>query len=38
LRYPAAALTEADKALALTPEDGGLRAFRQSLAELEQEH
>jgi tetratricopeptide (TPR) repeat protein len=33
--YPAAAVAEADQALALAPDDTGLRAFRNSLANLE---
>ncbi len=33
--YPAAALAEAEKALAQAPDDEDLRAFRDSLAELE---
>lgn len=35
LDEPAAARIEADRALALTPEDGKLRAFRDSLADME---
>lgn len=36
--YPAAALAEVDKALARTPDDEELRAFRTSLADLEAAH
>jgi tetratricopeptide (TPR) repeat protein len=36
MEYPRAALAEADKALALLPEDGALRAFRDALAEVEE--
>jgi len=36
LEYPAAARAAADKALALDPDDMALRAFRNSLAELEE--
>jgi len=35
--YPAAALAEIDRALAQSPEDGGLRAFRESVAAMIQE-
>jgi tetratricopeptide (TPR) repeat protein len=36
LEYPAAAMTAADRALALDPDDRALRAFRNTLAELEE--
>lgn len=36
--YPAAALVAAERALALTPDDKDLRAFRDSLAELEESY
>jgi tetratricopeptide (TPR) repeat protein len=36
LEYPAAARAAADEALTLAPDDGALRAFRNSLAELEE--
>jgi hypothetical protein len=36
--FPAAALAEADKAISLAPDDEELRAFRDSLAELERSH
>jgi hypothetical protein len=36
--HPAAALAEADRAISLAPDDEELRAFRDSLAELEKSH